>query len=71
MVIYDWPWGVKIYEEIWILQMLVCENPDFKDQQKFSLKVVKKDLYEGLKNRQKHILQQKNVLAGKTCHICQ
>ena len=45
--------------------MLVCENPDFKDQQKFSLKVVKKDLYEGPQNRQKLIFGETAIYVNR------
>ena len=40
-------------------------NLDFKEQLKLFLKVMKKDSYRGLYNRQKHTLQQNNVVAGK------
>ena len=45
--------------------ILMCETLDFKDQQKFSLKVVNKDLYrERASKLSKTRPGEKNVVAG-------
>ena len=51
--------------EIWILQILMLQNLNIKDDKKSFVKVTRKDLNRGPQNCQKDILQQENVVAGK------
>ena len=65
-VIYDWPLrGVNIYVGICILQILMMQNMNFEDKTKIFVMLKRKDPNRGPQNRQKCILQQKNVVAGK------
>ena len=57
--------GVTFYVGIWILQILMLQNLNFKDMKELFAKVTRKDPNRGPQNCQKDILQQKNVVAGK------
>ena len=58
--------GVTFYVGIWILQILMLQNLNFKDMKELFVKVTRKDPKIGPPNCQKDILQQKNVVAGKS-----
>ena len=57
--------GVYFYVGIWILQILMQQNLNFKDMKELFVKVTRKDPNRGPQNWQKYILQPKNVVAGK------
>ena len=60
---------LNLYVEIWILQILMPPNLNFRYQQKVFILRALKDPYGGLQNPDFLELQQKNVRLGKTAHM--
>ena len=58
-------WAAKKPDQLlWILQILMWQNLNFKENKIIFLIVNRKELNRGSQNRQKDILQQKNFVAG-------
>ena len=58
---------LNLYVEIWILQILMPPNLNFRYQQTVYILRALKDPYGGLQNPNFLELQQKNVAAGENC----